>query len=602
MISYAPYMNSNHTYSSSISSVIVRNESSYKNPLISTQEVYASNRTPTILTVPAIKIDSNTEPKQAKSKAIYYSRSSSSVNTSQSKAHDSSQEPLYPGPLINTHGCYALFPPCHQSSNQQIDTISYPNMLVQRDTPPPAHLNAITNNLPKMAPATVPVNDFQTEPLDLVVINNNQTIDSNTLETNVPLQLYSGNSNAKPDSQETANKCDIDVHIKTEQLRNLKTSFLDNTVSPLMTKVANNVSNNSTIVPTHVSMTSMISSPTTTTISSTNLITNSTSIPSTNCKAVTTSKTTLLSISSETPISISAKTMFTTTSSTSVSTATTTTSSSVSITNLTTRNSSPPTPPPVLIPGPYTDMTCGIKTHHHKLKKAWLQRHVWAEDLKEAGVIIDQNPSNSFSPIDETPPILECEVTKKRKVSKSASENSVNLKMSSDLSPSDSDIELRPLNSVTQKSSKKRKTSNTTILSENKSATESDRDSDLVVEKKVPPIKIPKKRGRKPKVVVSIPLKKGKNDDDETRFFQSGPCLNVGPKIHKCRECRIFINKKKKDVTTQDEIDNIFCRFYAFRQFFMNKNGQLVNAGFPDPFRDVTVVNLQIHIFYIKYK
>lgn len=592
MISYAPYMNSNHTYSSSISSVIVRNESSYKNPLISTQEVYASNRTPTILTVPAIKIDSNTEPKQAKSKAIYYSRSSSSVNTSQSKAHDSSQEPLYPDPLINTHGCYALFPPCHQSSNQ-IDTASYPNMLVQRDTPPPAHLNAmITNNLPKIAPATAPVNDFQTEPLDLVIINNNQTIDSNTLETDVPLQLYSGNCNAKPDSQETASKCDINVHIKPEQLRNLKTSLLDNTVSSLMTKVANNVTNNS-ITP--VSMTTMIPSPTTTVLSA-NLTTTSTSIPSTNCKNITTSKTTLLPISSETQ-SISAKT---TTSSTSVSTTTTTTSSAVSITNLTTRNSSPPTPPPVLIPGPYTDMTCGIKTHHHKLKKAWLQRHVWAEDLKEAGVIIDQNPSNSFSQIDETPPILECEVTKKRKISKSASENSVNLKMSSDLSPSDSDIEPRSLNSVTQKSSKKRKTSNVTILSENKSGTESD--SDLVVEKKVPPIKIPKKRGRKPKVVVSIPLKKGKNDDDETRFFQSGPCLNVGPKIHKCRECRIFINKKKKDVTTQDEIDNIFCRFYAFRQFFMNKNAQLVNAGFPDPFRDVTVVNFQIHIFDIKYK
>jgi lysine-specific demethylase 3 len=245
------------------------------------------------------------------------------------------------------------------------------------------------------------------------------------------------------------------------------------------------------------------------------------------------------------------------------------------------------------MPAIYTEMNS--KPHHHKLKKAWLQRHVWTEDLKEAGVNIDQNPSNSFSEIDDTPPVLECEIVKKRKKSKSASENNVTVEeMSVEMSPYESDIEQQSLTNGTKKF-KKRKNSNSNILSEN--TTESDKDSDFVKEKKVPPIKIPKKRGRKPKVVVSIPLKKGKNDDDEeVRFFQSGPCLNVGPKIHKCRECRIFLTKKKKDLTTQDEVDNIFCRFYAFRRLFTNKNGQLMDAGFPDPFKDVTVVSTKLNI------
>lgn len=594
MISYAPYMNSNHTFSPSISSVIVRNESSYKNPSISTQEVFANNCTPSILTIPAIKLDSNSESNQVKPSTVHYSRS---INTSQLKIQETSQEPLYSEPLLNTHGHYTLYPPC-QSSNQ-IDTISYQNTFVQRGlkTPPPAHLNAMmTNVATKIVPAAVPIDNFQSEPLDLVVMCNAQTFHSDTLETGVPLQLYSSNTDANQDAQEITNKCGINICNKSEQLSYLETSLPDNTISPSLITVTNNPTGNSSIISTPLSMipatiTANIQSPLT--IVSKKLTNETLPVPSTteminlqNSSAVT-SKTPLSCILSDNPTKISTR-FLTVTSSISISTATsTTTTSTVSITNLKKHNSSPS--PPVLIPGPYTDMVCGIKTHHHKLKKAWLQRHEWAEDLKEAGVNIDQNPSSS-SQIDDIPPVLECEITKKRKISKSASENSVHLKTSSDLSPSESDVEPRSLYDLTKKS-KKRKISSDTTPSENKSATESDRDSDLVVEKKVPPIKIPKKRGRKPKVVVSIPLKKGKNNDGEERFFQSGPCLEVGSKIHKCRECRIFINKKKKDVTTQDEIDNIFCRFYAFRRFFYNKSGQLINAGFPDPFRDVTVVS-----------
>lgn len=573
MISYAPY-NSNHAYAPSISSVIVRNESSYKNPSIPAPEVYANNHTPTILTVPDIKIDSTAEPKYAK--PINYPRSLSSVNTSQLKTQETFEELSYPGPLLNTHGRYALYPPSSQLSNK-IDTTSLnrnSTITAQKNLnkPPPAHLNAImTSVLPKFTPVVVPSVDFQAEPLNLAVVYNNQTLNSDKRETNVPLHLYSGhNNNDKPNSQKTTNICSINVCAKAEHLDNLEKSSPSTMVSSSLSMVVNSItisSANSITIPSSISSTILTNNPE-------NILT-------------TISKASLSTISTETLTTSSATsptTMPSTTSSIIVTKAISTQSSSTSATtNLPIRDSSPSTPPPVLMPATYTEMACGIKTHHHKLKKAWLQRHVWAEDLKEAGVNIDQSPSNSFSQIDDTPPVLQCEITKKRKNSKSALETS-------EVSQCDSDIEAQSLNDSNKKS-KKRKVSNSTTISENKSATESDKESDLIVEKKVPPIKIPKKRGRKPKVVVKIPLKKKSNNDTEVRFFQSGPCLNAGPKIYKCRECRIFINNKKKDTTTQDEIDNIFCRFYAFRRLFTNKYGQLMNAGFPDPIRDVTPVS-----------
>jgi len=446
--------------------------------------VFANNSTPTILTVPAIKLDNYSESNQVKPSTVQYSRS---VNTSQSKIQGTSQEPLYPEPLLNTHGHYTLYPPC-QSSNQ-IDTTSYQNTFVQRGlkTPPPAHLNAMMPNVvtKTTVPSAVPINDFQSEPLDLVVMCNAQTFHSDILESNVPLQLYSSNTDVNQDPQEITNKCDMNICNKPEHhLSYLETSLPDNTISPSLITVTNNATGNSSIVSTPLSMipttiTATIQSPLITIVSK-KLTNESLPVPSTterinlqNSSAVT-SKTPLSCILSDNPIKISTK-FLTVTSSISISMATsTTTTSTVSITNLTKHNSSPS--PPVLIPGPYTDMTCGIKTHHHKLKKAWLQRHEWAEDLREAGVNIDQNPSSS-SQIDDIPPVLECEITKKRKISKSASENSVHLKTSSDLSPSESDIEPRTLYDLTKKS-KKRKISTDTTPSEKKSATERDRDSE----------------------------------------------------------------------------------------------------------------------------
>ncbi|XP_060860355.1 lysine-specific demethylase 3A-like isoform X4 [Metopolophium dirhodum] len=604
MISYAPYMNTNHVYAPpSNSSVIVRNESSYKNSSMPVPEAYSYNRTPTILTVPAVKLD-NKELKQAK--PMHYSRtSSSSVNTSQLKGHNSSPEQHHPGPLLNTHGRYALYPP--QTDHAQRDL----------DTPPPAHLNAMMSSaLPKFVPVAVPIDDLQTEALDLVMICNKATP-----ETDVPLYLNSNYKNAKPDPQDTTNTHDINVCVKSKK-HNYLEMYLpvnDNVSSPLITLISNSTTNsailtttlsstNSIILPSTVSTSNSSSKPIT--ISTANLITVPISIPSTvskiDPKAIPTSisSTILPNLTIiPTPVSISQFTASTEiptitpasipatiskpASSINVTTEiSVTTSSNIPITNSTTYDSSPSTPPPVLMPATYTEMSSGIKTHHHKLKKAWLQRHVWAEDLKEAGVNIDQNPSHSFSQMDDTPPVLQCEITKKRKISKSSSDDNIEAVSPPVILPCTSYSEPSTSSGSGTKKCKKRKVSNPAIPPENKDTT--DNVKPLDTEKKVPPIKIPKKRGRKPKVVVSIPLKKGKNNDGEVRFFQSGPCLNAGPKIHKCRECRIFINNKKNDLMTQDEIDNIFCRFYAFRRLFTNKTGQLMNAGFPDPFLDIT--------------
>ncbi|KAE9523675.1 hypothetical protein AGLY_015893 [Aphis glycines] len=167
----------------------------------------------------------------------------------------------------------------------------------------------------------------------------------------------------------------------------------------------------------------------------------------------------------------------------------------VPITNSTTYNSSPSTPPPVLIPATNTETSSGIRTRHQKLKRAWLQRHVWAEGMKAAGVNIDQNWTHSFSQMDDTPPVLHCEIIKKRKLSKSLVDDNSELT----LPCTSSTHHEKSTSSDTTHKCRKRKTR---VITDNAGHSET--------EKRVPPIKSRIKLGRKPKVVVSIPLKKTK--------------------------------------------------------------------------------------------
>lgn len=638
LISYAAFnMNSNYSYAPSISSVIVKNESSYKNPPILSQEMYASDHTPTILTAPAINIDCTVDPKQVNS--LNYPRSSTSNYTSQLKTYDCSQETHHPEPLLNTHGQFTMYPQYYRQPPNQLNTVSYSTNMTQRDLdkPPPAHINAmVTSSLPKFTPVSLSTDDLQVEPLDLVVMSDAQSPDTNKLKTNVSLRFYSVNNVTKPDPQEITNSRNINISDNSDQLDNLETSLLNNTVNSSLTtetKDSTNVSktlswnhlkfippmdlatipftNSMTITPVNhstipITSLSTISRANATTVSAfipstisvvnskTVLSTNSSTISKENINDVSTIVSKSIALSTSTDISkntsaIIPSSILITTSSTIVSTGiSTTTSSTNSMTNLTNYDSSSSTPPPILMPA-ITEITSVTKTYHHKLKKAWLQRHTWAEDLKEAGVNIDQHSPSSFSQIDDTPPVLQCEITNKRKKSKTVRENEFHEEGPSRLSPWNSDLEPQTLVNETE-NCKKRKVSNSTIPSENLSATESENNLDGIPDNSQQ-VKVPKKRGRKPKVVVSIPLKKGENNGDEIRFFQSGPCLNAGSKLYKCRECRIFMNKKKKHNTTQEEIDNIFCRFYAFRRLFTNKNGQIMNAGFPDPFKDVSVVS-----------
>ena len=61
-------------------------------------------------------------------------------------------------------------------------------------------------------------------------------------------------------------------------------------------------------------------------------------------------------------------------------------------------------------------------------------------------------------------------------------------------------------------------------------------------------------------------------------FLQEKSCIEVAPKLDKCREClQNQIQNKKKEV----QLSNIFCRFYAFRKLYYEKN-ELKSAGFSD--------------------
>uniref|UniRef100_A0A1A9VPG5 [histone H3]-dimethyl-L-lysine(9) demethylase n=1 Tax=Glossina austeni TaxID=7395 RepID=A0A1A9VPG5_GLOAU len=70
----------------------------------------------------------------------------------------------------------------------------------------------------------------------------------------------------------------------------------------------------------------------------------------------------------------------------------------------------------------------------------------------------------------------------------------------------------------------------------------------------------------------------------------SSPCtddtINNVPKISKCRECRRR--------TPQQGSNDVYCRFYEFRCLQYTPEGQLVVAGFPNPYTDATQDDMNI--------
>ncbi|XP_076625774.1 lysine demethylase 3 isoform X2 [Colletes latitarsis] len=72
-------------------------------------------------------------------------------------------------------------------------------------------------------------------------------------------------------------------------------------------------------------------------------------------------------------------------------------------------------------------------------------------------------------------------------------------------------------------------------------------------------------------------------------WLQDGACFEVAAKLAKCRECRWTPHQRSKNLP-----QNIFCRFYAFRRLRYTKNGQLAIAGFSDPHKDASEVDLRL--------
>uniref|UniRef100_A0A1B0A3K3 [histone H3]-dimethyl-L-lysine(9) demethylase n=1 Tax=Glossina pallidipes TaxID=7398 RepID=A0A1B0A3K3_GLOPL len=70
----------------------------------------------------------------------------------------------------------------------------------------------------------------------------------------------------------------------------------------------------------------------------------------------------------------------------------------------------------------------------------------------------------------------------------------------------------------------------------------------------------------------------------------NSPCtddtVNNVPKISKCRECRRR--------TPQQGSNDVYCRFYEFRCLQYTSEGQLVVAGFPNPYTDATQDDMNI--------
>ncbi|VVC45948.1 JmjC domain [Cinara cedri] len=265
----------------------------------------------------------------------------------------------------------------------------------------------------------------------------------------------------------------------------------------------------------------------------------------------------------------------------------------------------PATPPPVLTPADYPEI---IRHSHHKLKKTWLQRHTLSEDQKESSIYMGPSTSTaSVSQIDDIPPVLQCEKIgnkrdKSNNVSNSQSSSSARETMPENNEPIPSkkrrvpDSTSRIITRIDSDTGTTASEANDIATTANNIITAVDRKNRVTKNKK-------SNNPNKHSIMVKIPLGSQITDGEEV-FFQSDPCLNPSLKDveNKCRECLLKIEEEEEELisdeekvfTSQSEIDKIYCRFYQFRLVFKNNDGQLIDAGFPDPYKDIKVDDLNL--------
>ncbi|GFQ73560.1 lysine-specific demethylase 3A [Trichonephila clavata] len=86
-----------------------------------------------------------------------------------------------------------------------------------------------------------------------------------------------------------------------------------------------------------------------------------------------------------------------------------------------------------------------------------------------------------------------------------------------------------------------------------------------------------RKRGR-PRLSESRPNKTAQpQEGEQITFLQNTFCFEVAPKLSKCRECRVALNR------TNRRMFNSYCRFMEYRKLCCGKYGNVCSAGFSNP-------------------
>ncbi|MEE6511314.1 hypothetical protein FKM82_017799 [Ascaphus truei] len=76
-------------------------------------------------------------------------------------------------------------------------------------------------------------------------------------------------------------------------------------------------------------------------------------------------------------------------------------------------------------------------------------------------------------------------------------------------------------------------------------------------------------------------------------FVQDGPCNDIAPQLHKCRECRL----DRFGRSNEQRDSAVFCRFFHFRRLHFNKHGLLREGGFLTPNKyDAEAINLWLPV------